>query len=109
MWSSDEITLEISEEDVDFPTLVANFVTPAGVISIIGTFLDAGPDTLHIDGVHIGGLAANTIGIAGLNALGRKLLEEANVAHLIIAGSTRTSGRCEGRTPRIIRFPRGSR
>jgi hypothetical protein len=109
MWSSDEITLEIKEEDIDFPTLIPNFVTPDGVISIVGTILNAGPDTLYLDGVHIGGLAGNAIGIAGLNALGRKLLEEANVAHLIIAGSTRTSGRCEGKTPRIIRFPRGNR
>jgi hypothetical protein len=104
MWSPAEITVVIDESDP--PIILARITTPIGVVDLIGSVRLAG-DTLHIDSAHIGGLKANVLGIAGLNAIGRKLLEEADVAQIVIQGGTRTSGRCEGRIPRVIRFPRG--
>ena len=61
---------------------------------------------LSID-AHIGGLSANALGIPGLNAIGRKLMEEAGVTEIVVEGSARTTGRCKGPTPHPIRFPRG--
>jgi hypothetical protein len=95
-------------EESDPRTVLVSITTPAGVIELIGNILFSG-DALHIDQAHIGGLEANALGIASLNAIGRKLLEEADVAELVIQRGARTTGRCEGRIPRVIRFPRGRR
>src|SRR5450756_789216 len=104
MWSSAEISIVI--EDVDHPTVLVRITTPIGAIDLLGEVAVVGK-TLRIDQAHIGGLTANAVGRAGLNAIGRKLLEVADVAEIIIQGSTRTSGRLRGRIPRAIRFPRG--
>ena len=44
---------------------------------------------------HIDGLKPDALGRAGLNAIGRKVLEEADVDQIIIEGSVRTTG-CKG-------------
>jgi len=104
MWSSGQISIVIDE--VDLPTVLASITTPIGVIELIGDIRFVGR-ALHIQRAHIGGLTANAIGIPGLNAIGRKLMEEAGVTEIVIEGSARTTGRCKGRTPRPFRFPRG--
>ena len=106
MWASSDILVAI--DDSDPPTLLVRITTPARVVQIIGNLQLIGR-TLHIDKAHIGGLDSNALGIAGLNAIGRKLLEEADVTEIIIKGGARTSGRCAGRIPHVIRFPRGDR
>ena len=101
----DDITVEVDEHQTDLPTILASITTPIGVVKLLGEVRVVG-DTLHIEGAHIEGLSANDLGIAGLNAIGRKLLVETDVAKIVIKGSHRTTGRCQGRIPLAIRFPR---
>jgi hypothetical protein len=104
MWSSAQISIVIDE--VDLPTVLASIATPIGVVELIANvrLIDS---VLYIERAHIGGLSANALGIAGLNAIGRKLMEEAGVTEIVVEGSARTTGRSKGRTPHLIRFPRG--
>jgi hypothetical protein len=104
MWLSVEMSIEV--EDDELPTVLVDILTPAGRVGLLGEVRCSG-DTLYIEKAHIDGLAPNVLGIAGLNAIGRKLLEEANVAKIVIKGATRTTGRGAGRVPLVIRFPRG--
>jgi hypothetical protein len=96
MWSSAQISIVIDE--VDLPTILASIATPIGVVELIANvrLIDS---VLYIERAHIGGLSAN--------AIGRKLMEEAGVTKIVVEGSARTTGRCKGRTPHLIRFPRG--
>ncbi len=104
MWSSAEIEVTIDDEDFDPPTVLVRVTTPIGVLEIIGNLRPVERD-LYIDKVHVGGLAVGSLGRGGLNAIGRKLLEVADVAQLIIQGGVRTSGCGKGKVPRVIRFP----
>ena len=104
MWDIAEITVIV--EETDPPTMLVKILTPLGQVDLIGD-LELVEDTLRIARAHIGGLSANALGVAGLNAIGRKLLEEAGVENLVVEGGARTTGRSRGRIPRVIRFPRG--
>jgi hypothetical protein len=105
MWLSAEITVVVDEFEP--PTILARITTPVGVVELLGNARIDGA-TLYLDAVHLSGLTPNAIGVTGLNAIGRKLLEEADVNQIIIQGGTRTSGRCAGRRPRVVRFPRSA-
>ena len=78
-------------------TLVIPFA-PGGSTSIVGR-------VMRIERAHVEGLTIGALGRAGLNAIGRKLLEVADVDEIIIQGGTRTTGRAQGKVPRPIRFP----
>jgi hypothetical protein len=71
---------------------------------MIGSFSRIGR-VLRVDGAHVQGLAPGALGRAGLNAIGRKLLEEADVDQIVVQGGARTTGRNKGERPRPIRFP----
>ena len=103
MWSLDQITIEI--ELADHPTALISIATPKGIIRLLVSVSMSGR-VMRIDDAHVGGLEAGEIGRAGLNAIGRKLLEEADVEEIIIQGATRTSGKYRGKRPHPIRFPR---
>jgi hypothetical protein len=109
MWSSEQIVIDI--EDVEHEdgggkvaTMLIRVSTPAGTISILGT-VSIVARVLRCDQAHVGGLTPGALGRVGLNAIGRKLLEVADVDQIIIQGSTRTTGCRSGKTPREIRFP----
>jgi hypothetical protein len=104
--ATDQISIEI--EDVDHPVAVAVITTPAGTLSLIGGISIVGR-VMRIDRAHVEGLTIGALGRAGLNAIGRKLLEVADVDEIIIQGGTRTTGRAKGKVPRPIRFPRPPR
>jgi hypothetical protein len=106
MWSSDQITIDIIEVDRTGgpPILEVQIVTPAGTIYLVGAPQINGR-VLVIDNVHIGGLHRGACGRAGLNAIGRKFLEVADVDEIIIQGGSRTTGANPGRPPKEIRFP----
>ena len=82
--------------------------TPVGTLSLIGSISIVGR-VMRIDRAHVEGLKIGALGRAGLNAIGRKLLEVAYVDEIIIQGGTRTTGRTKGKAPRPIRFPRPTR
>ena len=105
MWSSAEITIEIDE--VDHPVMIVTITAPVGVLEMIGAVTMIGR-TLRIDNVHVQGLAPGALGRAGLNAIGRKLLEEANADEIVIKGGARTTGAGpkRGRRPPPFRYPR---
>ena len=103
MWASGQITVEI--DDAEHPVAVLVITTPAGTLSLIGSVSIAGR-LMRIDRAHVEGLRIGALGRAGLNAIGRKLLEVADVDEIIIQGGTRTTGRTKGKVPRAIRFPR---
>jgi hypothetical protein len=102
MWDSVAISIEI--EAADHPVMIVTIALPIGVVELIGSVKRIGR-VLHIDGTHVQGLAPGLLGRAGLNAIGRKLLEEADVDQIIIQGGARTTGRNKGRAPRPIYFP----
>jgi hypothetical protein len=102
MWDSAEILIEFDLVEED--EAIVLITTPAGVIEIAGAVSVAGR-VLYLDGVHIQGLHPGAVGRAGLNAIGRKLLEEADVDKIVIQGGVRTTGCNKGRRPRPFRFP----
>jgi hypothetical protein len=106
VWTTDEISIEI--EDVDHPVAVLVITTPAGALSLIGS-VSIVARVMRIDRAHVEGLTIGALGRAGLNVIGRKLLEVADVDEIIIQGGTRTTGRTKGKVPRPIRFPRATR
>jgi hypothetical protein len=103
VWTTDQISIEI--EDVDHPVAVCVIATPVGTLSLIGSISIVGR-AMRIDRAHVEGLSVGALGRTGLNAIGRKLLEVADVDEIIIQGGTRTTGRTKGKVPRPIRFPR---
>ena len=103
MWKADDIIIEI--DLVDDPVLVALVTTPAGLLEVIGEVRRVGR-VLHVERAHVQGLSRGALGRNGLNAIARRVLEEADVDEIVIAGGARTTGRRQGRIPRPIRFPR---
>jgi hypothetical protein len=103
MWSSNDVEIEI--DLVEDPVAILVIRTPIGVLELIGSF-SLVERVLSIDRVHVQGLAVGSLGRAGLNAIGRKLLEVADVDQIVVQGGVRTTGRNKGKLPRPIRFPR---
>jgi hypothetical protein len=103
MWSLGEITIEITEAEP--PLVIVRVTTPIGSLDLTGEVHRVGR-VLYCERVHVQGLNAGALGRAGLNAVGRKILVEVDVDQIVVEGSTRTTGKREGRTPRPIRFPR---
>lgn len=101
-WTPDQVSVEI--EEVDHPVAMVVITTPAGEVRLIGSVSIVGR-VLHIEKAHVGGLAPGALGRAGLNAIGRKLLEVADVDQIIIQGGFRSTGKNKGKAPRPIRFP----
>jgi hypothetical protein len=106
MWSSDQIAVEIV--DADHPVVEVLVATPIGALTLVASasIVDR---VLYLERAHVGGLAPGSLGRAGLNAIGRKLLEVADVDEIIIQGSARTTGTHKGQVPSSIRFPRFAR
>jgi hypothetical protein len=102
MWVEADVTVEIDEADEDVLLVVIS--TPVGKLRIIGNITRIGR-VLHVRKAHADGLHPGALGRAGLNAIGRKLLEEADVDEIIIEGGTRTTGKNAGRSPKPFRFP----
>lgn len=106
MWKPDEIEISIRDaEGGDPPIIFVEVTVPGGMVSIMGAIRIVG-DTLYLDGVHIGGMQPGACGRSGLNAMGRKFLEVADVKKIVIQGSHRTTGAKPGSLPRRIVFPR---
>jgi hypothetical protein len=101
MWTEDDIAVSY---EIDGSVVAITLTTPVGEVSILGEVAIINND-LHIIKAHVGGLHQGALGRRGLNAVGRKLLEMANVEKIIIQGSARTTGRRKGATPRKICFP----
>jgi hypothetical protein len=103
MWSLDEITIELTEAEP--PLVIVKIATPVGRLELTGEVRRVGR-VLYCERVHIQGLGPGVLGRAGLNAVGRKILAEIDVDQIVLEGSSRTTGRRAGQTPRPIRFPR---
>jgi hypothetical protein len=103
MWALEQIVVEIDE--VEHPEVIVRIATPIGVLLLMArtSVVDR---VLYLDRAHIGGLKRGMLGRAGLNAIGRKLMELADADQIVVQGSARTTGRNEGEPPRPIRFPR---
>jgi hypothetical protein len=102
MWNASAIVVEISE--VEGNLVIAEIMTAIGRIQIAGEVAIEGR-TLYLRRVHVQGLYRGALGRTGLNAIGRKLLEEIDVDQIVIEGSTRTTGKNPARPPRPFRFP----
>ena len=102
MWTTAQISIELAE--TEGLVWIVRIVTPAGVIELIGEVRRVGR-VLHVNGAHVQGLHPGALGRAGLNAIGRKLLEEADVEEIVIQGGARTTGARPGRLPPAYRFP----
>jgi hypothetical protein len=103
MWPTNRISVEV--DDAEHSVAVLVITTPAGTLSLIGSISIVGR-VMRIDRAHVEGLKRGALGRAGLNAIGRKLLELADVDEIVIQGGTRTTGRTKGKVPRPIGFPR---
>jgi hypothetical protein len=103
MWTLDQIVVEI--EEAEGSEIVVTISTPVGVMRLMSdvSIVDR---TLRMNRVHVEWLKPGALARIGLNAIGCKLLELADVDEIIIQGSARTTGRSPGRRPRPIRFPR---
>jgi hypothetical protein len=106
MWATDEIEIFIVDAEGGAAAVVMiEIVVPPGTIYLLGVVRIDG-ETLRIDGAHVDGLHPGACGRSGLNAIGRKLLEVADVKKIIIQGSARTTGAKPGKAPKPIVFPR---
>jgi hypothetical protein len=104
MWASDDIRVEI--DDAEDNWVIIKIETPAGLVSLAGS-LEWKDRVLRIDGAHLQGLGPGSLGRSGLNAIGKKLLKEADVDKIVIQGANRASGPSQGKQPSVICFPRG--
>ena len=102
MWSPAQITVAITV--AEHPAVIVEIGTPVGSVEILGMISQSGR-VLYISEAHIQGLSSGALGRSGLNAIGRKLLVEADVDQIVVQGSTRTTGRNKGRPPKAFRFP----
>jgi hypothetical protein len=93
------------DSDTDHPAVEIVVRTPIGDLTMMANVSVTGR-TLRLDGMHIEGSAPGLLGRSGLNAIGRKLLEVADVDEIIIQGGTRTTDRYRGKVSRPTRFPR---
>ena len=103
MWTSADITVEI--EAAEGRTMIATVRTPAGVLQIIAE-VHLASRTLWARKAHVQGLSPGALGRAGLNAVARKFLEEADAEALVVEGAARTTGANPHRRPRSVRYPR---
>jgi len=102
MWGEADVTVEIDEADRD--VMIVVIATPVGKLQLVGEVSRIGR-VLHVRNAHAGGLHPGSLSRAGLNAIGRKLLAEADVDQIIFEGGTRTTGKNPGRPPKPFRFP----
>jgi hypothetical protein len=102
MWDRDVIRVDIG--DVDGDVMIIEVTTPVGIVQIIGKVTRVGR-VLQVRGAHVDGLRGGALGRAGLNAIGRKLMEEADVDQIVTEGGTRTTGKNPERRPKVFRFP----
>ncbi len=102
MWTGEQLTLVI--EVIEGNTMQVVITTPAGLITLVGD-VTLEDDLLRIDGTHIDGPGPGTLTRCGLHAIGRKLMEAANVKKVLVQGGTRRTGRRKGTLPRLICFP----
>ena len=61
--------------------------------------------TAYLDGFHVDGLGAGSVGVAALRAFARELGHQLGVQRLVIRGGLRTTGANPGRLPRPIVIP----
>lgn len=102
MWTNDDIGLDLLF--VEHEEMIVRVTTPAGSLELAGSVSRKGR-TLHVEGAHVQGLHPGALGRGGLNAIGRKLMELADVDQIIIQGGVRSTGCNRGRAPRPFRFP----
>ena len=102
MWTDADVTVEIDQ--VDRNVMIVIIGTSVGNLQLIGEVTRVGR-VLHVREAHADGLHHGALGRAGLNAIGRKLVAEADVDQIIIEGGTRTTGKNPGRPPKPFRFP----
>jgi hypothetical protein len=102
-WRPAEISLRY--EDADFPVVVAEIGTPAGVVTVLAEVVERG-QTLILRGLHLQGLSPNEIGAANLRLIARVVMEETGYDAIEIEGAARTTGANPGRRPRVLRFTR---
>jgi hypothetical protein len=101
MWAEADI---VAAYEIDGPVVSITLITPVGEVSILGEMAIVDND-LHIIKADVAGLYQGALGRSDLNAVGRKLLEMANVEKIVIQGSPRTTGRRKGTIPSNICFP----
>ena len=109
VWGSGEVLIEI--EEAEGHTVIATVRTPVGTLTVLAE-LELVGRVLWVRGAHIQGLSPGALGRAGLNAVARKFLEEADADALVVdrldrgAVKARTIGARPRRFPRPFRFPR---
>jgi hypothetical protein len=103
VWDVGEVLIEI--EEAEGRTVVATVRTPVGTLTVMAE-LELVGRVLWVRGAHIQGLSPGALGRAGLNAVARKFLEEADADALVVEGGSRTTGARPWHFPRPFRFPR---
>jgi hypothetical protein len=91
-------------DDADDDVIFLRITTPIGVMDVCGELLWV-ERVLYVHNAHVQGLQPGDLLRAGLNAIGRKLLDVANVDKIVIQGANRTTGRRKGCAPKPISFP----
>jgi hypothetical protein len=105
MLDSSLLKVEVDEAS-EGDEVILRIATPVGTVEIMGT-VSRMDRVLYVERAHIQGLYPGALGRAGLNAVARKLLDEADVEEIVVEGSARTTGRNPRRRPKIFRFPHG--
>ena len=89
---------------VDEAVALIQITTPVGAVELLGE-VRVSNRTLYVDKAHVGGPGKGSLGRAGLNAVCKKILVEADVDEVRIQGGIRTTGCNPGRSPRLFRYP----
>jgi hypothetical protein len=96
------VSIEITDADDD--VMIAVIRCTGFVIEVIGR-VAVEQRVLRVRQAHVQGARPGAVGRAGLNAIGRRLLEEIDVDQVVVEGGARTTGRNPGRAPRPFRYP----
>src|SRR5262249_2856583 len=101
--AAESISIEVVDQEGTL--LEVRISGPFGMVQLIGEVRIDGR-TLYFERVHMSGPGPGTVARSGLNAIGRRILEEADVDQIVVEGSTRTTGRNAGRLPKPFKYPR---
>lgn len=102
VWAKIIIDLDPMSEH---PVWVVTAHTPLGTMRMLGLLRLEGR-CLFVEDAHVEGLFPGALSRAGLNAIGYRLMEVADVDRLVIQGAVRTTGARPGHRPAAFRLAR---
>jgi hypothetical protein len=106
-WTVSDVSFQLVPEDTSGSVATVEFVTPKGVVVIMGEPRQEGR-VLIVGGVHISSrdIMPNDVGLVNLRTIAQAVMTEMDYDGIVVEGEVRTTGANKGHRPRPIRFAR---